>query len=99
LTPYTVSVPSMQPAYLKLTAPLEAILFAKTANVVHSLVVAGSDENLLGEPSPSEFCPAQIPEHWELDRELPGELVLQLGPVVVSEVWLSLTSNEGHGHE
>jgi hypothetical protein len=94
--PYTVTLVPGAAGYVKLAAPAEALLFAGTADVVSELSFEGSD--ILPEGSPNEFCEAEIPEHFDLDLDEPGEYVLRLGPSGVDSVWLMYLSAEGHAH-
>jgi hypothetical protein len=92
--PYTVTLTPGAEGYVKLAAPAEALLFAGTSDVVSELTFEGSD--ILPEGSPNEFCEAEIPEHFDLDLDEPGDYVLRLGPSGVDSVWLMYVSAEGH---
>jgi hypothetical protein len=92
--PYTVTLVPGEVGYVKLAAPAVALLFAGTADVVSGLSFEGSD--ILPEGSPNELCEGEIPEHFDLDLDEPGEYVLSLGPSGVNSVWLMYLSAEGH---
>jgi hypothetical protein len=92
--PYTVTLVPGTAGYVELEAPAEALLFAGTADVVSGLSFDGAD--ILPEGSPNEFCDAEIPEHFDLDLDEPGDYVLRLGPSGVDSVWLMYLSAEGH---
>jgi len=92
--PYTVTLVPGVVGYVKLEAPAEALLFAGTADVVSGLTFDGSD--ILPDGAPNEFCEDEIPEHFDLDLDEPGEYVLTLGPSGVDSVWLAYVSAEGH---
>jgi hypothetical protein len=94
--PYTVTLVPGAVGYVKLAAPAVALLFAGTADVVSELSFEGSD--ILPEGSPNEFCEAEIPEHFDLDLDEPGEYALRLGPSGVDSVCLMYLSAEGHAH-
>lgn len=73
-----------------------ALLFAGTADVVTALVHDGTDVDL-PTGAPNEVCPDDIPEHFDLDLA-PGSWQIGVGPAGVDEVWLMLSSAEGHAH-
>lgn len=97
-TPYTVTLPSGKPGYLRLEGPLTALLFFGTANVATGLVYGTETTDLLPEGAPDEHCAAEIPEHFDLDLAASGDHFLRLGPAAVPSVWLMLTEAGGHAH-
>jgi hypothetical protein len=96
--PYTVALPSGEAGFVAIAGPLEGLLFAGTADVVTGLSAEGSSVDLLPQGGPSEICPAEIPEHFDLDLDASATYLVRLGPVGISEVWLMVTESEGHGH-
>lgn len=95
--PATVALVPGTAGYVALEAPAEALLFAGHADVVTGLSLNGEEIDLPS-PTPNEFCPNDIPEHYDLDLEEPGAYVLKLGPAGVGSVWLVYTAAAGHGH-
>jgi hypothetical protein len=96
--PYAVAVPSNAPGFVRIDGPLEGLLFVGAPDVVTGFY---RDDSTTSEPlnaSPNELCPAEIPEHYDLDLDS-GSLTLQLGPSVLSPIWVLLTSSAGHHHE
>ncbi|GMV13227.1 MAG: hypothetical protein HS104_11290 [Polyangiaceae bacterium] len=97
-TPYTVTLPSGKPGYLKLQGPSNALLFFGTANVATGLSFGSDATELLPEGAPNEHCPNAIPEHFDLGLDQSGDYFLRLGPSALPSVWLMLTEVEGHAH-
>jgi hypothetical protein len=95
--PYTVLLPAGVPGYVKISPPLEGLLLLGTADVVTGLFRNDETTSLTLEASPNEFCPNEIPEHYDLDLHS-GNLTVRLGPAAVSDVWLALTAAAGHAH-
>jgi hypothetical protein len=96
--PYRVELPALAAGFIALEGPLEALLFADTADVVSGLTRDGSQTELLPEPSPNEFCADALPEHFDLELEA-GAHRLKLGPAAVGSVRLILSAAHGHGHD
>jgi hypothetical protein len=95
--PYTVALTPGAAGYVQLTTPAEALLFANRADVVTALLLDGRDASL-PEPAPNEFCPGEIPEHFDLELEEAGNYVLRLGPSGIDSVWLMYSPAAGHAH-
>lgn len=93
-----VALPAGEPGFVVLVGPLDALLFADTANVVSGLSRVGSSAELLPEGEPNEHCPQALPEHFDLQLGA-GSFRLRLGPSVLDSVQLLLTSSDGHGHD
>lgn len=98
--PYTVTLQDSVPSYLsvQIEADTPAMLFAGTADVVSALY-DGEEAVPLPAPAPNAECPEDIPEHFDLDFDMPGTWYIQLGPAAVTEVWLSLAPAGGHVRE
>lgn len=98
--PYTVTLVDGAAGYVsvEVTEDTPALLFVGTADVAANLW-HGDEEEGLPEPSPNELCAEDIPEHFDLDFHEAGTYYLTFGPAAVSEVWLMLSSAEGHAHE
>lgn len=87
------------PSFVRIVsdAHVEALLFVDTADVVTGLWHEGAEEDLPA-ASPNAFCEDDIPEHFDLHLD-EGTLHLELGDVAVGQVWLMVSSADGHGHE
>jgi hypothetical protein len=98
--PYTVTLVDSAPGYLsiEISEDTPALLFMGTADVAATLW-HGEEEEGLPDPAPNDLCPDDIPEHFDLDFHEAGTFYLELGPAAVSDVWLYLSSAEGHAHE
>ncbi|MFN7147370.1 MAG: hypothetical protein ACK4YP_26615 [Myxococcota bacterium] len=98
--PYTVTLVEGAAGYVAIEVDEDtpALLFLGTADVAASLW-HGEEEVGLSSPAPNDLCPDDIPEHYDLDLHEAGTWLLELGPAAVSDVWLLLSSAEGHGHE
>jgi hypothetical protein len=90
-TPYTVTLPAMQRSYVKIvnSGDTAYLLATKTANVIDKLYFEGAEEALAAPAALSE-CPADVPEHFDLDLEMAGSYELELAPSATSELWLML---------
>lgn len=98
--PYTVTLPAGVAGFVKVTVTEDTpvLLFAKTAAVVTGLF-RGETALTLPAGAPNEFCATEIPEHFDLDLDTPGDYFIQVGPSATTSVWLNLVEAEGHGHE
>jgi hypothetical protein len=96
--PYTVTLLSGAPGFVKIEGPLEGLLFAGTADVVTALFHGDSTDDELPAASPTAFCSAEIPEHYDLDLHESGPFYVQLGPAQVPDVWLMLIDAGAHAH-
>ena len=97
--PYTVALVDGAAGYvsIEISEDTPALLFLGTAGVASNLW-HGDEEEGLPEGAPSEACADDIPEHFDLDFHEAGTYYLELGPAAVTDVWLLLTSAEGHAH-
>ncbi|MCK6529513.1 hypothetical protein L6R50_18825 [Myxococcota bacterium] len=98
--PHTVTLAAATPGYVRveIEGDTAALLFAGTADVVQGLF-HGTEEESLPEPSPNDLCAEDIPEHYDLDFHEAGSYYLELLSAQGGDVWLLLSSAEGHGHE
>lgn len=98
--PYTVTLVDGAAGFVavEVTGDTPALLFLGTADVAASLW-HGDEEVGLPSPAPNDLCPDDIPEHYDLDLHEAGTWTIELGPAAVADVWLLLSSAEGHGHE
>jgi hypothetical protein len=97
-TPYEVALSRSAPVYVRLVGPADGLLFSNPSQIVNGLYFESSTATELPEGAPNEFCPSDVPEHFDLALEQAGNYYLELAPSAVASVWLLHTSAEGHGH-
>jgi len=97
--PYTVTLVDGAAGYVSIAidGDTPALLFMGVADVAATLWHETEEEGLPA-PAPNDLCPTDIPEHYDLDFHEAGTYYLELGPAAVSDVWVMLTSAEGHAH-
>jgi len=97
--PYAVRVSPDDPTFVRVEVAEDtaALLLVDTTDAVAALY-HGPDEEPLESAGADEFCPEEIPEHFDLDLHQPGTYFIELGPSAVPEVWLLLSGAEGHAH-
>jgi hypothetical protein len=101
--PYSVTLPEAATdgtfaGYLRLSGPGDSLLFAGTDDVVSELRFGADGPDELGDAAPNEFCPDEIPAHFDLELSESGDYFLWLGPSAESELFLVHLSAEGHAH-
>ena len=96
--PYTLTVVAGAEAWLSIQGGIDALLFTKETGVVTGLFHEQATDSALGAPEPNERCPAELPEHFDLELEEAGTWHLKIGPVATDSVWLALTQSSGHAH-
>jgi hypothetical protein len=100
-TPYEVTLQDVQGVYhgfLRIEGPAGVLLFLGQAAVAGALTQGASGPDVLPPPAPNDFCPAQLPEHFDLELE-GGEYYLELGPSSLQTVLVALVEATGHAHE
>ncbi len=97
---YTVSLVAGAAGYVgvNVTGDTAAILFVNTADVAANLW-NGAEEVGLPETAPNDFCPEDIPEHYDLDLHTAGSWYIELGPAAVADLWLMVAPAGDHVHE
>lgn len=95
--PYTVALIDGTPSYVavEVSEDTATLLFVGTADVVTGLY-NGAEEVELPASEGVDVCPDDIPEHFDLDFHTAGTWYIQLGPAAITEVWLLLSTAEGH---
>lgn len=93
--PTTVLLVANEAGFVLLHGEGEALLALGDAGVATGLFVDGGADSL-PESAPLADCPDEVPAHFDLT--LGGEVVLQLGPTALDEVWLMLYAG-GHDHD
>jgi hypothetical protein len=101
--PYSVTLPEAATdgtfdGYVRLSGPGDSLLFAGTDDVVSELRFGTDGPDELPEAAPNEFCPEEIPAHFDLELSESGDYFLRLGPSAESELFLVHLSAEGHAH-
>jgi hypothetical protein len=97
--PYTVTLVAGQPSFVKIPGGEDALLFTKATGVVIGLYFEQETNSQLSAPEPNEFCPTEIPEHFDLELEAPaGAWYVELAPSASPDVWIALISAAGHAH-
>jgi len=97
--PYTVTLVPGQPSFVAIPGGEDALLFTKATGVVIGLYLEQETNNQLSAPEPNEFCPTEIPEHFDLELEsAAGAWYVELAPSATSDVWMALLPAAGHGH-
>lgn len=97
--PWAVQVSPGVESFLRLDGGIDALVFTRETGVVTGLYFDQETTNQLPAPEPNELCPAELPEHFDLELAAPGAWYLKIGPVVTDSVWLAITPAAGHGHE
>jgi hypothetical protein len=96
--PYLVELEQGTRGYVRLTGPVDALLFVAQADAVTSLTLEGTMTDVLPEGAPVEQCSDDIPEHFDLELEETGDYSLEL-TTADPPLWLVYTTAEGHAHE
>ena len=84
--------------YVRLTGPVDALLFVAQPDAVTSLTYEESTTDLLPESAPVQRCSELIPEHFDLELDETGDYSLEL-TTADPPLWLVYTTAEGHAHE
>lgn len=97
---YTVSLVAGAAGYvgINVTGDTAAILFLNTADVANNLW-KGTEEVGLPEAAPDDFCPDDLPEHYDLDLHTAGSWYIELGPAAVADLWLMVAPAGDHVDE
>lgn len=98
--PHTALFDVQQVVYylaIQVEQDMEAVLFAGTPDVISGLLFKDQPVDL-PPPSPSDVCPDEIPEHYDLELTM-GTWYLKLGATAEESIWLTLADAEGHEHE
>lgn len=97
---YTVSLVTGAVSYVGVTVAEDtaAILFVNTADVAANLW-NGTEEVGLPEAAPNDFCPEDLPEHFDMDLHTAGTWYIELGPAAVADLWLMVAPAGDHVDE
>jgi hypothetical protein len=96
--PYTVTLVSGAPSFVKIASGADALLFTKATGVVTAMYRDQETTSLLAAAEPNDACPSEIPEHFDLELEMAGTYYVELAPAATPSVWLALTAASGHAH-
>jgi hypothetical protein len=99
--PYTVTLPTGATGFVRVvtTEPETAgIMLFDAADVLAGIQTQGGMALTITSAGADEFCPTDIPEHFDIDFETVDTFFVELGPTASNRTWLILASGEGHVH-